>query len=140
MTNQLDELLAWYGALTPESLIRVAAFYDINAHFKDPFNDVRGVANINAVFTHMFTNTENPRFIICEKIVNDQQAFVTWIFEFSIRGKAYNIAGGSHLKFSPNGMVVEHRDYWDAAEELFQKLPVIGAPIAWLRRRFCAAN
>ncbi|MET3106813.1 hypothetical protein AAKU67_002656 [Oxalobacteraceae bacterium GrIS 2.11] len=33
-------------------------------------------------------------------------------------------------------MVTDHRDYWDAAEELFQKLPLIGAPIRWLRRQF----
>ena len=35
-------------------------------------------------------------------------------------------------------MVIEHRDYWDAVEELLQKLPLIGTPIRWLCRRFKA--
>jgi steroid Delta-isomerase len=31
--------------------------------------------------------------------------------------------------------VVFHRDYWDAAEELYEKLPVIGALMRWLKKR-----
>jgi hypothetical protein len=34
------------------------------------------------------------------------------------------------------GLVILHRDYWDAAEELLQKLPIVGAPIRWLRKKF----
>jgi hypothetical protein len=33
------------------------------------------------------------------------------------------------------GRVSLHRDYWDAAEELYEKLPVVGALMRWLRRR-----
>jgi hypothetical protein len=33
------------------------------------------------------------------------------------------------------GLIVLHRDYWDAAEELYEKLPVVGALMRWLRRR-----
>jgi hypothetical protein len=35
----------------------------------------------------------------------------------------------------PQGLIVLHRDYWDAAEELYEKLPVVGALMRWLRRR-----
>ena len=45
------------------------------------------------------------------------------------------IHGGSHLRFAPDGRIAEHRDYWDAAEELYAKLPVIGALMRWLRAR-----
>jgi steroid delta-isomerase len=27
-----------------------------------------------------------------------------------------------------------HRDYWDAAEELYEKLPLVGALMRWLKR------
>ena len=26
-----------------------------------------------------------------------------------------------------------HRDYWDAAEELYEKLPLLGALMRWLK-------
>jgi len=31
--------------------------------------------------------------------------------------------------------VAVHRDYWDAAEELYEKLPVLGSLMRWLKRR-----
>ena len=40
------------------------------------------------------------------------------------------------LHFAPDGRVADHRDYWDPAEELWQKLPLLGPPVRWLRRRF----
>lgn len=131
-----EALLAWYATLTPDTVSRVGEFYAVDAQFRDPFNDVRGVAAIEAIFRHMFAHTERPRFIIEERIVQGQQTFVTWMFVFGLRGKPYQISGGSHLRFNQAGLVVMHRDYWDAAEELLEKLPLVGPPIRWLRGRF----
>ena len=43
--------------------------------------------------------------------------------------------GASHLVFDAQGLVVLHRDYWDAAEELYEKLPLVGSLMRWLKRR-----
>ncbi|MQQ99756.1 nuclear transport factor 2 family protein [Glaciimonas soli] len=134
--TQLDALLCWFSELTPATIKHAERFYQPDAHFKDPFNDVRGIAAIEAIFTHMFATTENPRFDITQKIAQDQQAFVTWTFHFSLKGKAYAIEGVSHLLFCSDGLVTMHRDYWDTNEELFQKLPLIGGPVRWLRNQF----
>ena len=134
----LGPLLQWYAAITPQTIARAAEFYAADAHFRDPFNDVRGVPAIETIFRHMFASTEQPRFVIIERIAQDDQAFVTWRFLFTLRGVEYQVEGGSHLRFNAQGLVIEHRDYWDAAEELLQKLPLIGAPIRWLRGRFRA--
>ena len=138
MSNKLAPLLAWYAALAPENLHRTREFYAVDAHFRDPFNDVRGVASLETILRHMFATTDNPHFLIGERIVQAEQAFVTWTFVFSLRVKTYEIAGGTHFHFNAHGLVTLHRDYWDAAEELRQKLPLVGAPIRWLRRRFAA--
>ncbi|MCA0424309.1 MAG: nuclear transport factor 2 family protein, partial [Proteobacteria bacterium] len=39
------------------------------------------------------------------------------------------------LRLAADGRIAEHRDYWDAAEELYEKLPAIGALMRWLKRR-----
>jgi hypothetical protein len=136
MSSTLEPLLAWYASLTPDSVNRVGEFYAADAQFRDPFNDVRGVPAIEAVLHHMFAHSDKPRFIIGERIVQHQQAFVTWTFVCTLRGKVYEVVGGTHFRFCADGLVTLHRDYWDAAEELLQKLPLVGAPIRWLRRRF----
>jgi len=40
------------------------------------------------------------------------------------------IVGATHLSFDADGKVMRHRDYWDAAEELYARLPVL----KWLMR------
>jgi hypothetical protein len=43
--------------------------------------------------------------------------------------------GASHFVFTSTGLVTLHRDYWDAAEELYEKLPLLGSAMRWLKRR-----
>jgi steroid delta-isomerase len=43
------------------------------------------------------------------------------------------IPGASHIRFAADGRVVYHRDYWHAAEELYEKLPVLGILMRWLK-------
>ncbi len=134
----LAALLDWYRTLSPDTVARVPELYAPGACFKDPFNDVRGTAAIQTIFDHMFRVTEQPRFEIGESMADGAGAFVTWTFHFRLHGHAYTVAGASHLRFGDDGRVLAHRDYWDAAEELFQKLPLVGGPVRWLRRRFRA--
>lgn len=135
---RLEQLAAWYGALTPLSLSRIGEFYCRDARFKDPFNEVVGVERIERIFTHMFDTTEQPRFVVRETLAGTDRAFLIWDFEFGLGGRRFRVHGASHLTFDDAGRIQEHRDYWDPAEELWQHLPVIGPPVRWLRRRMAA--
>ncbi|MGC8020826.1 nuclear transport factor 2 family protein, partial [Salmonella enterica] len=66
--QHLDRLLDWYGALDRSSLERIGEFYSPEALFKDPFNDIKGLRSIRAIFAHMFETTEDPRFVILERM------------------------------------------------------------------------
>jgi steroid delta-isomerase len=73
-------------------------------------------------------------------VLQGADAFLVW--EFSFRMKRFSsqpqcIRGATHVRFDTAGAVVEHRDYWDAAEELYEKLPLLGSLMRWLKR---AAN
>jgi hypothetical protein len=39
------------------------------------------------------------------------------------------------MTFNEELLITEHRDYWDAAEELYEKIPVLGALMRWLKKR-----
>ena len=129
----------WFESLTPGNLGQLEAFYSADARFKDPFNDVRGVSAITQIFKHMFVALHEPRFVVTQQIVDGAQAFLVW--EFRFRFKRFDtvteqvIRGGSHLTLSEDGRISEHRDYWDAAEELYEKLPGLGVLMRWLKRR-----
>lgn len=126
---------------SPAALDRLGSIYAADACFRDPFNDVRGVAAIGAIFRHMFDTLQRPHFVINDVIVQQDQCFISWELVFQMRrlGPArQTIVGASHLRFDADGRVSEHRDYWDAAEELYEKLPLTGPLMRWLRRRMAA--
>jgi steroid Delta-isomerase len=139
MKTAVDRIVEAFQTLTPASVETLDTLYTHDARFKDPFNDVRGLAEIQRIFRHMYVNLENPRFIITERIVQDAQCFLTWEFHFAFRrfkqGQAQCILGGSHLVLNDNGCITLHRDYWDAAEELYEKLPLVGSLMRWMKRR-----
>lgn len=134
---RVNRLQHFFVTLTRESVGRVRDLYAPDACFKDPFNDVRGVERIERLFAHMFEQVDAPRFTLDETLVDGDQAFLTWVFHYRRRGSAaeMTIRGGSHLRFDTAGRVAFHRDYWDAAEELYEKLPLLGSLMRWLKRR-----
>lgn len=135
---RVQRIVTLFETLTPADVKRLGHFYAANARFKDPFNDVQGVAGIERVFAHMFEALHEPRFVVHEAIVQGDQCFLTWDFLFRFkrfRDDVQTVHGGSHLRFDAEGLVCLHRDYWDAAEELYEKLPLVGGLMRWLKRR-----
>jgi len=132
-------VVTFFETLTPVSLNILGAIYAPQARFKDPFNAVQGVPAIRAIFEHMFETLEKPHFVVTGQVQQGQQCFLTWEFRFSFKNfkqdEAQTILGTSHLVFSDDGLVTLHRDYWDAAEELYEKLPVVGRLMRWLKKR-----
>ena len=139
-THPVHHLVRYFERLSPADLPRLAEFYAADARFKDPFNEVQGLPAIEAVFAHMFRALDAPRFVITGQIVQGPQAMLTWDFNFGFKGQmgTQTVRGATHLQFNAAGLVSLHRDYWDAAEELYEKLPVLGALMRWLKRRMQA--
>lgn len=134
----LARLIAFYETLTPSTLNQIARIYAADARFKDPFNDIQGHAAITHVFEHMYTQLLEPRFVVFERVAQGEHAFLTWEMRFRFQrwpARPQVIRGATHVRFNSAGQVAEHRDYWDAAEELYEKLPVVGGVMRWLKRR-----
>ena len=117
----------------------------MEAFFKDPFNEVRGVSAIQRIFAAMFSQVRLPRFRVLRAVQSgkaphwEREAFLTWEFDFYLQNYAtqqlQTIRGSTHLQFNEDGRIIYHRDYWDAAEELYEKLPILGGLMRWLKRR-----
>jgi len=131
-------LREFFETLSPASVGRLGEFYAADARFKDPFNEVAGVDAIRAIFEGMYRQVDRPRFVVTQALCEGDEAFLAWDFLFYFRTdgtREQAIRGATHILFAPDGRVAVHRDYWDAAEELYEKLPVLGALMRWLKRR-----
>lgn len=135
--DDLRRLVEFFEALTVENAYLTGTIYSADAFFKDPFNEVIGVAEIQRLFEHMFRQVDAPRFVVTTQVLQGDQAFLTWDFLF--RMKRFSTAeqcirGATHLRFNEDGKCCLHRDYWDAAEELYEKLPVLGGLMRILKK------
>ncbi len=140
----VQRIVALFEALAPGDVERLGEYYTGDAYFKDPFNEVRGLKAVQRVFRHMFDALNGPRFVVSHRMAQDGEAWLTWEFHFRFRSvlieRAQIVRGATHLRFSDSGLVQYHRDYWDAAEEVYEKLPVVGALMRWLKRRAAAGR
>ena len=135
--TSVHNLVRFFETLTPKQSQDLSAVYTEDAYFKDPFNEVRGLPAVTQIFQHMFVQVEKPRFKITSTVLQGDTAFLCWHFYFYM--KKFNpeeqcIRGTTHIRFAADGRVMMHRDYWDAAEELYEKLPVLGSLMRWLKR------
>ena len=131
-------IVHFFEQLAPADLARMGEIYTPNARFKDPFNAVQGTEAIAEVFAHMFRSLDQPRFVVLEAVYQGERLFLSWDFVFRMRRfrtDEQRVHGGSLLTLAPDGRISNHRDYWDVAEELYEKLPVLGGLMRWLKRR-----
>lgn len=136
--EQLERVVRFYENLELDTVGQVRALYAPDAYFKDPFNEVGGHDAIIRIFEHMFTQVAQPSFVVHTCVAQGGVAFLAWELRFRMKRLAdgpQTIRGASHLVFDEEGRVAMHRDYWDAAEELYEKIPVLGGFMRLLKRR-----
>jgi len=131
--NTLDDLCVFFERLSANNLGELGSYYAMNAWFKDPFHEVTGVDAIRAILRHTFDKLPGARFRVTRRFPGeDRHAVILWEMDFTMpfTHQPTTIRGATHLTFDPDGKVTHHRDYWDAAEELYARLPVL----KWLMR------
>jgi steroid Delta-isomerase len=135
----VTDIVTFFETITPQSIARVAELYAPDATFKDPFNDVRGLPDIERIYSHMFEALNAPRFIVTSQLVDGPACFLIWQFKFYFKNfdktTEQTVRGGTHLLLDAQGKITAHRDYWDPAEEVYEKLPVLGGVMRWLKKR-----
>lgn len=138
---RLAAIVHFLENLSATDLGRIDTVYTPTARFKDPFNAVQGTAAITEVFAHMFRSLDRPRFVVLDVMHQADRLFLSRDFVFGMRrwrSGEQRIHGASWLQLAADGRISDHRDYWDAAEELYEKLPGLGSLMRWLKRRAVA--
>ena len=121
--------------MRPETLPELLKYVSADVHFQDPFNDVHGIDAMAKIFRHMFELVGPVRFTVYQAQAAGRVGLFSWRFEGQLFGKPWVFNGTSVITFDEDGMVIVHIDHWDAAQNFYERLPLIGWLFAWLRRR-----
>jgi steroid delta-isomerase len=133
----LQRYIDFFERLEPERLERLQEVMTEDVHFVDPFNDVTGLEKVSLIFEHMFKNLDAPQFSVTHAAsVGDapRSGLLRWELSATARfGKreAFRISGMSEVHLADDGRVREHIDHWDAGQQFYERIPVLG----WLLRR-----
>jgi steroid Delta-isomerase len=133
----LAHYIQFYQELKPDTLDRLDRLVVFDVHFKDPFNDFKSRDKMKAVFRHMFDTLDQPRFIVRDSALSERTAYLRWSFGFRGRSaKPFMIEGMSEVRFDLAGQATMHIDHWDAAEQFYERLPLIGAILRLIKAKF----
>lgn len=137
LDHKIHELKNAYENLTPNTIDDLLKLYAANAFFKDPFQAVRGHTAIKSIFEKMFVQLEHPRFVVKQAVYEKSQISLLWEFKFKFRRWNKNpqtITGVSWLTLNDDYEITSHIDFWDPAEGIYEKLPILGGLMRFLKK------
>ena len=83
-----------------------------------------GVAGVRRYLTENFGVEENVECWFGEPIASGDRAAVEWWATWVESGQRLTLAGSTVLRFGSDGLIVDHRDYWNQVEH--RELPFDG--------------
>ncbi len=139
-SQPLQRYATLFELLTPALLPDLAALLAENVTFRDPFNAIAGRASVIGIFRHMFESLEAPSFLILDRAIGTGACYLRWRMQFRrrLRPQLWQIEGISEVVFDADGLVLSHIDHWDAASQLYEHVPVLGAMLRLAKRRLAA--
>ena len=125
-----------FEELSTDRLEDIKRFVSADIHFKDPFNDLAGIDAFRRLLVKTLNDVKDPKFQVTHRAWSDGSLFLRWSFEGEVKGlNHWTVQGMSEICFDEDGLISQHVDHWDASEQFYAKLPIIGTIIRLIRRR-----
>ena len=113
------------------------AVYSDDINFIDPIHHLNGIDALAAYLQSNCANLVSCGFEVQQVNECEQQAYIHWLMRYQHpklnSGRINSIEGVSHIKFTDK--VHYHRDYFDVGNMMYEKLPLIGTVIRYLKNR-----
>ena len=134
--SELKELFSKpYGAKIPTKQ-KWSEFYHEDVIFIDPTQKTIGLDSYIQTQEKLIKRCDDV-FIETHAIsIDENYGFIEWTMGLKIMGKEFIYPGTTRLIFSDNGLINEHRDYFDFCGPTFGPVPILGPFIRWLYAKF----
>lgn len=137
----IERFKAFFATFAPDKVERLFdQTYAGDVWFNDTLKEIEGGAALREYLEHSAQAVEACTVDVHEVLDNGAgDYYFRWTmmirFKRFKRGVDTHSIGISHIRFDAQGRVVLHQDYWNAADGLFQHVPVLGAMIRAIKRR-----
>lgn len=140
-TAAIDRFRSFFGEMKAADIEqRVAQTYAPDVFFNDTLKTVRGLQHLQHYLRDSAEASEAVRAEVVEVTRTGHGDYLLrWKmmirFKRFAKGRDTWSIGMTHLRFDDAGRIAYQQDYWDAADALFQYVPVLGWGIRAIKRR-----
>lgn len=109
-------------------------------YFEDPFQKTKDLKSLYKIFMHMYETLHEAHFVVKEIALTNNIAYIQWVFRYKrVKNQDFeSFIGVSRVTFEQTGKVVSHIDYWDSATNIYEKIPILGSLINFVKKRIKA--
>jgi len=140
MSELVSRFVTLYQKLDANNLHLLDEVYAPEVEFVDPAHLIQGREGLKGYFAGLYRNLNSCRFTIDRVDEGQGYAWITWSMELSHPrlqgGRPFVVEGVSQLWF--NEQIYWHRDYFDLGALLYERLPLLGGIIRWLKKGMAA--
>jgi len=114
--------------------------YAADVYFRDPFKQIHGEPEFEAYLLRGSSAVAQFSMEWLDVSESNGDYYFRWIMSVKLNRDGKDrppslTTGISHVRFGPDGRVIFHQDYFDAAAFLYEKIPVLGGEIRFIKNR-----
>ncbi len=135
----VQDFVEFYKVFSKETVqAKVREVYAPDGYFRDPFHEVSGIEAIEKYFLDSTETIEECTFDMQDVARHDRNYYFRWTMHLKTKRDPktpIESIGMTHVRFDDHGRVVFHQDYWDAGSVVYEKIPVLGALVRFVKAR-----
>jgi len=116
---------------------KIGGLYAEDVWFHDTLKQVTGRQALEAYMIHGAQATERTTVESLDVVEKDGDYYFRWEmtirFKSLAKGQDTKSVGISLVRFDETGRVIFHQDFWDSASAFYEKVPVVGGMIRWIK-------
>jgi steroid delta-isomerase len=145
MPPGLTRYIEFMSTLSEARLSELPEIVTDDMSFQDPFNNLRGREAFARCLHEMLGQLADLKITVThvgELLDPSGDGAARYVLRWTFGGRLtklgnrpWQVTGMSEVTLAADGRVNSHIDYWDAAQGLYEKLPLVGGLLRWLRRQ-----
>ena len=141
--QDIDRFVDFLASLGAASTGAVASdLYASDLHFSDALMVTRDKQTVVDHFTRLSDAGTTVDVNIHQTLRQGPDVYLIWSMQARFtpvrREVVSDTLGVTHVRFNPQGQVILHQDFWDSGLGFYSHIPVLGAGVRAIGRRFAA--
>lgn len=133
----LEQFKNTYHEMNLSNVQIIEDIYSSDIHFEDPFHTVEGLDELKTYFERLYQNVDTIGFEFKDEVTTGDDRIITWVMNLKHpklnKGEMFSLEGATHLKLDENQKIKFHKDYFDGGAMLYEKVPVVGSLVRWIK-------